>query len=127
MSTSTLNEPAFVARLHAIKASLERARRFTIGVQPTIQAATQAEGDIEELLIDYGFQNSDEREADRKVHVHVDHQVQAGSGHNGNFRNRTYEQAKEIYDRESQVPSYLGTARQGAALMRITTITETLS
>lgn len=115
-----------MARLRAIKTSLEHARRFKLHPNDWRAAMTQAEGDIEELLIDYGLQPSDEREPDRAVCVHVDHQVAAGSGHNGNWRNRTYDEAKAIYDKEAAVDSYLGHGKQRTALIRITTITETL-
>lgn len=125
--------PDFIARLRAIKSSLEHTRRFRLHPNDWRSAMTQAEGDIEELLIDYGLQKSDERDPDRAVHVHVDHQVAAGSGHNGNYRNRTYDQAKADYDREAATPSYLGKGISGggsglqrAALIRVTTITETL-
>lgn len=118
--------PDLIGALRRIKQSLEHARRFKMHPNDHRSAMVQAEGDIEELLIDYGFQPSDERDPDRRVHVHVDHQVSAGSGHNGNWRNRTYEQAKAIYDKEAAVDSYLGHGKQRATLMRITTITETL-
>ncbi|MET0375938.1 MAG: hypothetical protein ABW128_16990 [Rhizorhabdus sp.] len=125
-----LDTPTFVTKLKAIKQSLEHARRFKLHPKDHLSALVQAEGDVEELLIDYGFLSSEDRDPDRKVHVHVDHEVQAGSGCNGNFRNRTYAQAKEIYDRESRALSYHRAypgQKQSAALMRITTITETLS
>lgn len=125
--------PDLVGRLRAIKSNLEHTRRFKLHPNDWLSAVTQAEGDIEELLIDYGFQTSDERDPDRNVHVKVDHEVAAGSGHSGNYRNRTYEQAKADYDREAAVPSYFGkgvagggTGLQRCSLMRITTIVETL-
>lgn len=117
---------SLVERLIRIKTNLEHARRFQLHPNDHLKAVVQAEGDLEEILIDYGFKISEDREADPKVHVAIDHQVAAGSGHNGNFRNRTYEQAKAIYDEESKIPSYLGRGFQSTTLMRITTITETL-
>lgn len=126
------NEPAFVALLREIR-ELAQNKMAIHGL-----AQNAIDDKVESFLIRYGFDPAGETEngyveADRKVFVHVDHQVEAGSGHNGPFRNRTYEEAKAIYDTESQVESYFrkgltggGNGFQKARLVRVTTIVEEL-
>ncbi len=65
-----MSDPSVIALLRKLKTAFEHSRRFTMHEPNAMRnLLAQAEGDIEEFLIDHGLQGSEDRERDPKLSV----------------------------------------------------------
>lgn len=123
-----MSDPSVIALLRKLKTAFEHSRRYSPHQMRYVLA--QAEGDIEEFLIDHGLQGSEDRERDPKLSVTAELRIYSSAAGVAPPEKFPVEELDRALARYEEVTgpntTYLGNGRRRAQLIRTIVINERL-